>query len=110
MARRIVTIKDLAADVWGYGHYLKVCFTPSELTSHGEDEPTGDFRLQIFDGTWNTHTGDSQYDTDHAGAWGSASVPRGCTRKEAREIAKDLIEEAMADLDDCLLNEKAVRA
>lgn len=98
MSKRIVTVKELAAVVYDYGQYLKRAFTPDDLRGTDDDTDSpgyGDFRLQIHEGTWETYTGDAQYDQDHRGTWGSASVPRGCTRKEAHQIAVSLIDEAM---------------
>lgn len=33
-----------------------------------------DIRLQLVDGTYHIHTGDSQFDTDHRGSFGYGSV------------------------------------
>lgn len=67
-----------------------------------------DIRLQVWPtdtakpwgngAVWTMHTGDSQYDTDHRGFWGSSSVPGvvdGIVKRcNAREIARDLIDQA----------------
>jgi hypothetical protein len=91
-----VSLSELAASVYAYGQYLKANFNPADLTEPGEDEETasGDFRLQVTDSGWQTHEGDSQFDQDHRGHWGACSVPMGCTRKEAMDIARSLISEA----------------
>ena len=53
-----------------------------------------DTRLQVLeDGTWEIHTGDSQYDQDHRGYWGSNSLPGDGHRFNSREVAKDLIDQ-----------------
>jgi hypothetical protein len=63
-----------------------------------------DIRLQVYDDhQWSFRSGDSQYDTDHRGYWGSSSVGKCVSMKEAIEIAKELIEqasEAAADWDE----------
>lgn len=100
MGSRIVTIKEIAAEVYECGQYLKANFSPADLREHGQhsDDPVGtDCRLQIHDGTWYFHSGEASYDQDHRGSWGSGFVPRGVSKMEARRIAKDLIAEAMSD-------------
>lgn len=92
----IPSIRELADEVYEYGQYLKG-YLPNELREPGSDFVGGEARLQIHEGTWAFHTGDPQFDQDHRGAWGAASVPRGCSRREAREIARDLIEQAEDD-------------
>lgn len=57
-----------------------------------EQEECLDCRLRVFEGDWELLTGDPQYDTDHRGYWSYASIPINCTRKEAREIARELID------------------
>ena len=91
-----VPLGELADDVYSYGQYLKDNFSRSDLCEHGDDASAagGDMRLQVQDSGWQTHHGDSQYDQDHRGSWGAAFVPYGCTRKEARDIARELIAEA----------------
>lgn len=62
-----------------------------------------DVRLQVWDdGQWRVHYGDSSYDQDHRGFWGSSSVPgvnaKGQVQRfDARAVAKDLIEQARED-------------
>lgn len=93
-----LTIGALAADVHEFGQYLKNNYDPKDLTEYGEDEPSGDIRLQIHGGGWQTHHGDSQYDQDHRGAWGSSCVPVPCAWKAARDIARDLIDQVLDQL------------
>ncbi len=52
-----------------------------------------DVRLQVFPGTgsWDLHTGDAQYDTDHRGFWGCGFLT---PRSNCRDLARDLISEA----------------
>lgn len=54
-------------------------------------------RLQAVDGIWQFLTGDPQYDTDHRGCWGNVSVPAKLTKKAARELAKELINQVRDD-------------
>ena len=50
-----------------------------------------DVRLQVHDGSWSLHTGDSSYDQDHRGHWGAGFLTPRCN---ARELARELIDEA----------------
>ena len=89
------TLRELTDEVYEYGQHLKRSFSPEDLREHGEDSDSpgyGDIRLQVHDG-WTVHTGDSSYDQDHRGSWAAGSVPRGCSKKEAREIARSLLDE-----------------
>ena len=87
-----VNIGDVMDIVYGYGQSLAT-YDPADITEYGSDEPGGDIRLQVHNG-WMVHTGDSQYDQDHRGYWGSGWVPAGCTQAQARDIARELVEEA----------------
>ncbi len=50
-----------------------------------------DVRLQVHEnGRWSVHTGDSQYDQDHRGFWGSGFLSRSTN---CRELAADLIDQ-----------------
>lgn len=90
-----VTISALAAEIHSCGQYLKRNFSRAELQEMpGKDEFSGtDARLRVHAGSWQLLTGSSDYDQDHRGAWGSASIPYACTWKEAREIARELIDD-----------------
>jgi len=59
-----------------------------------------DVRLQVWpDGQWRVRYGDSSYDQDHRGYWGSSSIP-GANRKgrvsrfNSVDVARDLIDQA----------------
>jgi hypothetical protein len=52
-------------------------------------------RLQVVDGSWYFHTGDNSYDTDHRGAWGYGYASYGMNKTAVRDLARDLITEAM---------------
>lgn len=90
--RNLPTIAQLADEVYDFSHYLKDNYDPKDLIEPGTDEPAGDCRLQVMDDEeWSFHTGDSQYDTDHRGQWASSSVGVGISKREAREIARDML-------------------
>lgn len=93
-------VTTLADYVYQYGQYLKCNFSREDLSEDGDGENAGgDMRLQVLPakefgiGSWRTWEGDNQFDTNHRGMWANAFVPYGCTRKEAREIAENLIAE-----------------
>ncbi len=96
-----ITLAALAAEIHAQGQYLKRSFAREELTESGKNDPDefsgSDVRLQVQGGSWQLHFGDSQYDQDHRGSWGCSSVPWGCTWQQARETAREL-------LDDCANN------
>ena len=51
-----------------------------------------DVRLQVYeDRTWAIRTGDSQYDQDHRGFWGSGTLTH---TTNCRELAAHLLNEA----------------
>lgn len=60
-----------------------------------------DIRLQLVDGTYYIHFGDSQYDTDHRGSWGYGEVnthsEEGFTPDTFKETAETIVDEALAD-------------
>jgi hypothetical protein len=63
--------------------------------SEWEDEGGFPVRLQLYeDGDWAIRQGSPDWDTDHHGFWGAASVPGGKQRFDAHDIAMDLIREA----------------
>lgn len=56
-------------------------------------------RLQVYDdGGWAVRTGDSSYDQDHRGYWGSSYLTR---RTNCRELARDLIDECAEHAAQC---------
>lgn len=86
---RFPSINDVAADLRSI----------NAETLEPADEPEGiDVRLQVLDdGAWSVHSGDASYDTDHHGFWGSSSVPGNGKRFNARDVARDLIEQCRDD-------------
>ena len=61
--------------------------------SLGGEFPSCDVRLQVYagGGGWDLHSGDSSYDQDHRGYWGSSSVTG--HRFNSTDTARDLIEQ-----------------
>jgi len=59
------------------------------------DFPDGkwcDVRLQVYpDGDWTIRVGDSSYDQDHRGYWGSSSLNG--RRFKSIDVARDLLEQ-----------------
>lgn len=72
-----------------------------EMRESDWDEPSIDVRLQVWeDGSWTVHTGDSCFDQDHRGFWGSASVGADDTPVDLMATAANLREQA---IDDCAM-------
>ncbi len=96
-----ITIAELANALHETGIYLRDTFDRADLIDpciDDEDSPGyTDVRLQVHNGSWYYHTGDSSYDQDHRGFWGASSISRGCSWSEARYVARDLIEQAAED-------------
>jgi hypothetical protein len=59
-----------------------------------DEDGIDEVRLQVVDGGCHIHTGDSQYDTDHRGAWGYGYIPIHCDIRDAMQIADELIDDA----------------
>lgn len=47
-----------------------------------------DVRLQLVDGTYYLHSGDSSFDTDHRGSWGYGEI---CMTDEAYQLNKNIM-------------------
>lgn len=69
-----------------------------QLPDDADDDGEGggiDVRLQVYpDGDWAVRWGDSSYDQDHRGYWGSSSVPGDNRRFDSKTFARDLIDQA----------------
>jgi len=52
-----------------------------------------DVRLQSLDGSIMIHTGDSQYDTSHAGSWAYGSISREMDKDAIATVAEELLED-----------------
>lgn len=66
------------------------------------EEPSIDVRLQVYpSGSWEIHTGDSQYDCDHRGFWGYSSIPAEGKRFSRRELARELLDQCKDDFAQC---------
>jgi hypothetical protein len=95
-----IKLGEVAEAVWAYGQDLQA--------SRGEDiigDDDGDVRFRVWDyrervgppveWAWEVKTGSPDYDQDHRGHWGTGSVSPGLSKRAAREVARDLIEEAL---------------
>lgn len=60
----------------------------------GEGNIGMDVRLQVHSGMWSILTGDSSYDQDHRGCWGSGWLSR---ETDCNELAADLIGQVEED-------------
>lgn len=84
------TVSELADEIYAQGKYLRDNYFADDLQDG--DFCGTDCRLQVVDGGWYLHTGDSSYDQDHRGTWSCGSIERGITRRAARELAHELID------------------
>lgn len=103
-----IDCKQLAECIHGLSHDPLIpweeCVEGDREEYDSEEDFLGDayidIRLQVMDDhQWYFRSGDSSYDTDHRGAWGSSSVGKCVSMKKAMEIAKDLIEQAAESAD-----------
>lgn len=86
-------IGEIALELHAHGRYLRDSFSAEDLSEPGSDFVGTDVRLQIGgDGGWQLHFGSADYDQDHRGFWAASCIRRGCSRKEANEVARELIE------------------
>ena len=60
-----------------------------------------DIRLQLVDGTYYFHSGDSQFDDDHRGAWGYGciDVTEEYSDDDLSFIAEEIVNEALEDFE-----------
>jgi len=87
-----IDVDELTAGIHDYSGRLSE-YDPQDLMEPGQEEPYGDFRLQVYpDGSWEIHTGASDFDQDHRGCWAAALIPVGMSVEEAHTQAQDLIE------------------
>lgn len=67
-------------------------------TSDTGDSDYLDVRLQLSaNGSFDVHTGDPSYDTDHRGFWGASTLSRDADDLELQDVALELVEEAIED-------------
>lgn len=83
-----------------------VYLTITNLRGRYLNDPEIDFvdiRLQLVDGTYHIHTGDSQFDTDRRGSWGYGSFDTRFSDEDFvdgeifRKTAEGIVDEALAD-------------
>lgn len=77
-------VRDLAADM-------------EEREGWDPIEDAVDVRAQFVDDGFEFHSGDPSYDTDHRGGWGAGSVSRLDDDSYLRQLANDLIMDALED-------------
>jgi hypothetical protein len=65
-----------------------------DVRAEADDGEGVEVRLQVVDGSWELHTGDPCYDTDHRGYWGAGTLT---PDTNCRELAAELIDEAEDD-------------
>lgn len=69
-------------------------FDPADIDDG--DGPSIDVRLQVqSDGSWELHTGDASYDTDHRGFWGASSVSPDDDEVALIATARDLVDQVL---------------
>lgn len=88
-----ISVIELADNIYSEGQYLLDNFEEKDLMESGSDFCGTDCRLQWHEGYWQLHVGSADYDQDHRGYWACGSIPRGCSKKEAHDIASQLINE-----------------
>jgi len=71
--------------------------SPEEYTEPGSDTPSIDVRLQWYNDEWNILIGNSDYDQDTRGSWGSSSITPDTKSDELAEDLIDQVEEDMAN-------------
>lgn len=73
---------------------LRRTCSPSDLADPYDSDATigTDVRLQVTERGWNTHSGSSDYDQDHRGAWGASFLPY--ARTNLTDLARELLDDA----------------
>jgi hypothetical protein len=104
----VMQIASVIFDHAAHGHNCDECSMLDEVDSNCENEGHWlDVRLQVFNGYmdtscsydrdrswWSINVGDSSYDNDMRGDWGSASVRYGSTMEECKDTASELLDQA----------------
>lgn len=72
--------------------YIKSSFTRDELEDDCGNSGI-DVRLQVLEDSLELHIGDSQYDTNHLGYWGEATLDYDWDKKELHSNVSDLVED-----------------
>jgi len=88
---RYPSIKTLRKVLTSNWKYIRKTFNKKDLEESSNLSGT-DVRLQVTDNGWQVHTGSSDYDTDHRGAWGNGFI--GYDKQNLTALAKDLIAQA----------------
>lgn len=86
----VVSVRKALAEHFAW---IRRNFNRAELLSEDGDSAGTDIRLQVYaDGRWLLHSGDSSYDQDHRGFWGSSFLSY--DRQNLTDLARDLIDQA----------------
>jgi hypothetical protein len=75
--------------------FLSADVNPEDHSEPGVDDPSIDCRLRHHDGSFQFLSGSSDYDQDHRGDWGAASVIADMSLEDARGIADDLLDQVI---------------
>ena len=86
------TVTELAIELLAVSVHVE-----TDMIDPGCDEPSIDVRLRLHGGSWYLMVGDSSYDQDHRGYWGASSVGYDLPMDDAKDIALDLIDQALDD-------------
>jgi hypothetical protein len=101
-----IKLGDVAGELYAYAQNLKSDYAPEDIEDE-EGNAGGDVRFRLYEWSnagwnggkaewaWEVLTGDSQYDQDHRGYWGCGYVEAGASRAACREVAREIIEEAL---------------
>lgn len=76
-----------------------------DMIERGCDEPIIDVRLQVAEDlcSYSLHSGDSSYDQDHRGYWGSGSVGQNMSFFACKGLAVELCEQVADNHAECVL-------
>ncbi len=70
-----------------------------DYLDRGCDYAALDVRLQVISDGWVIQTGDSSYDSDHRGYWGSSCIT--WERENLEDVARSLVEQAKCHMAEC---------
>lgn len=87
----MVNKESVASRIFDKGKDLE-SYDETSITDEEGNAGT-DVRLNVYE-DWDLLFGPSDYDQDHRGCWGASWIPRGCSKGEAMDIARDLVDQA----------------
>lgn len=91
------TITDVVSDLKGIRDYLGG-YSDEEIDD-GEGNPGTDVRINSHGRGFQILSGDSSFDQDHTGFWGSSWVSKYDTNSNLKETAYDLVDQLLDDKD-----------